>query len=173
MAKTNNIFFFFFVANVKQVLTILSAIIIFDLVISPTNLLGILVTLMGGAYYAKIELERKYASKSQDVFMLPSSHLVEPDDNKDARKHYHYTKRMNDDDNDDDDDDNDDQQEKDDEDRYPRPIDLHPLAPHPLQINALLTKQRSFTLAPADRDLEEGVHTPPSDPPVLKIVSPR
>ncbi|CAH7690851.1 triose-phosphate transporter family-domain-containing protein [Phakopsora pachyrhizi] len=46
-------------ANVKQVLTIVLAIFVFDLVITPTNLIGITFTLVGGAYYAKIELDKK------------------------------------------------------------------------------------------------------------------
>lgn len=49
-------------ANVKQVLTIVLAIFIFNLVITPTNLFGITLTLVGGAYYAKVELDRKKVS---------------------------------------------------------------------------------------------------------------
>ncbi|KAH8097114.1 TPT-domain-containing protein [Cristinia sonorae] len=39
-------------ANVKQVLTILFAVILFDLTITPANALGITITLLGGAGYA-------------------------------------------------------------------------------------------------------------------------
>ncbi|KAI0795512.1 triose-phosphate transporter family-domain-containing protein [Abortiporus biennis] len=46
-------------ANVKQVLTILFAVSLFNLTITPTNALGISITLAGGAYYAWVE----YASK--------------------------------------------------------------------------------------------------------------
>ncbi|KAG0148646.1 hypothetical protein CROQUDRAFT_41206 [Cronartium quercuum f. sp. fusiforme G11] len=49
-------------ANVKQVLTIVLAVFIFNLVITPTNLFGITLTLLGGAYYAKVELDRKVES---------------------------------------------------------------------------------------------------------------
>jgi len=48
-------------ANVKQVLTIVLAVIIFDLHINPTNLFGITMTLAGGAWYAKTELDQKRA----------------------------------------------------------------------------------------------------------------
>ncbi|KAJ7764545.1 TPT-domain-containing protein [Mycena maculata] len=46
-------------ANVKQVLTIICAVAIFDLTITPLNALGILLTLVGGAWYASIELAEK------------------------------------------------------------------------------------------------------------------
>ncbi|TNY19377.1 triose-phosphate transporter family-domain-containing protein [Rhodotorula diobovata] len=47
--------------NVKQVLTIVLAVIIFNVVLNPTNLLGITLTLCGGAWYAKVELQEKTA----------------------------------------------------------------------------------------------------------------
>ncbi|KAF9029528.1 TPT-domain-containing protein [Hymenopellis radicata] len=47
-------------ANVKQVLTIVLAVLIFDLSISFTNAIGILLTLAGGVWYAYVEfVERK------------------------------------------------------------------------------------------------------------------
>ncbi|KAJ7507185.1 hypothetical protein B0H11DRAFT_1970631 [Mycena galericulata] len=46
-------------ANVKQVLTIVCAVVIFNLTITPLNALGILLTLVGGAWYASIELAEK------------------------------------------------------------------------------------------------------------------
>ncbi|KAF4612874.1 hypothetical protein D9613_011039 [Agrocybe pediades] len=46
-------------ANIKQVLTILCAVTIFDLTITPTNGLGIVLTLVGGALYAVVELKEK------------------------------------------------------------------------------------------------------------------
>lgn len=49
------------VANVKQVLTMLLAVFIFDLIITPMNMLGIVLTLMGGAWYAAVE----YADKKK------------------------------------------------------------------------------------------------------------
>ncbi|TFK89532.1 TPT-domain-containing protein [Polyporus arcularius HHB13444] len=49
-------------ANVKQVLTILLAVAIFNLTITPANAAGILVTILGGALYAWVEYEEK-ASK--------------------------------------------------------------------------------------------------------------
>lgn len=48
------------IANVKQVLTILFAVSMFNLTITPTNAIGIVLTLFGGAWYASVEyLERK------------------------------------------------------------------------------------------------------------------
>ncbi|KAL1919439.1 uncharacterized protein VTP21DRAFT_2132 [Calcarisporiella thermophila] len=46
-------------ANVKQVLTIMLAVLIFHLNISLTNAVGILLTLVGGAWYTSIELKEK------------------------------------------------------------------------------------------------------------------
>ena len=46
-------------ANVKQVLTILLAVVLFDLVLTPTNLFGIALSLAGGAWYAAVEVAEK------------------------------------------------------------------------------------------------------------------
>lgn len=48
-------------ANVKQVLSIILAVLIFDLSISFTNATGILLTLAGGAWYAAVEYKEKRA----------------------------------------------------------------------------------------------------------------
>jgi len=48
-------------ANVKQVLSIVLAVVIFNLSISGTNALGILFTLIGGAWYASVEYREKRA----------------------------------------------------------------------------------------------------------------
>ncbi|KAK9897084.1 TPT-domain-containing protein [Cystobasidium minutum MCA 4210] len=48
-------------ANVKQVLTIVLAVMIFHLKINLTNFFGITLTLLGGALYAKVELDQKNA----------------------------------------------------------------------------------------------------------------
>ncbi|KAI0634110.1 triose-phosphate transporter family-domain-containing protein [Trametes polyzona] len=48
-------------ANVKQVLTIVLAVAVFDLTITRVNALGIVITLFGGAWYAAVE----YRAKSQ------------------------------------------------------------------------------------------------------------
>lgn len=48
-------------ANVKQVLTIVLAVLIFHLHINLTNLFGITLTLAGGAAYAKVEYDAKQA----------------------------------------------------------------------------------------------------------------
>ena len=45
--------------NIKQVLTILFAVTIFDLTISKMNALGILLTLLGGAWYAMVDYHEK------------------------------------------------------------------------------------------------------------------
>ena len=47
------------VANVKQVLTILFSVSLFNLTITATNALGITLTLAGGAWYAWVEYEEK------------------------------------------------------------------------------------------------------------------
>lgn len=49
------------IANVKQVLSIILAVIIFDLSISEINALGIFLTLAGGAWYACVEYREKRA----------------------------------------------------------------------------------------------------------------
>ena len=54
-------------ANVKQVLTILCAVVIFDLTITPTNALGIVLTLVGGALYAAVELKEKKEIKKRTL----------------------------------------------------------------------------------------------------------
>ncbi|KAI0753317.1 triose-phosphate transporter family-domain-containing protein [Daedaleopsis nitida] len=46
-------------ANIKQVLTILLAVAIFNLTITYANALGIMVTIAGGAWYAWVEYEEK------------------------------------------------------------------------------------------------------------------
>lgn len=48
-------------ANVKQVLTIVLAVMIFHLSINLTNLFGITLTLIGGALYAKVEFDQRNA----------------------------------------------------------------------------------------------------------------
>lgn len=49
----------FVTANIKQVLTIILAVSIFNLKVSTTNSLGILLTLGGGAWYAAVEYSEK------------------------------------------------------------------------------------------------------------------
>lgn len=49
------------IANVKQVLSIILAVVIFNLSISGMNALGILLTLLGGAWYASVEYREKKA----------------------------------------------------------------------------------------------------------------
>lgn len=49
------------IANVKQVLSIVLAVTIFNLSISGMNALGILFTLIGGAWYASVEYREKKA----------------------------------------------------------------------------------------------------------------
>ncbi|EJD01752.1 TPT-domain-containing protein [Fomitiporia mediterranea MF3/22] len=55
-------------ANVKQVLTILFAVFLFDLTITPVNALGIILTLVGGAWYASVEYqERQQKRRNQSL----------------------------------------------------------------------------------------------------------
>ncbi|KAL1745963.1 triose-phosphate transporter family-domain-containing protein [Schizophyllum fasciatum] len=56
-------------ANVKQALTILLAVLIFDFVIAPLNVLGISLTLVGGALYAWVELAEKQRRKASQEGM--------------------------------------------------------------------------------------------------------
>lgn len=50
---------FSLLANVKQVLTILCAVTLFELTITPMNAVGIILTLIGGAMYTSVELREK------------------------------------------------------------------------------------------------------------------
>jgi len=52
-------------ANVKQALTILFAVVLFHLTITPLNALGICVTLAGGAWYASVEYSSKMERKRE------------------------------------------------------------------------------------------------------------
>ncbi|CDO75092.1 hypothetical protein BN946_scf185010.g17 [Trametes cinnabarina] len=54
-------------ANVKQVLTIVLAVAVFDLTITRTNALGIVITLLGGAWYAAVEYNEKARSRAGRV----------------------------------------------------------------------------------------------------------
>lgn len=63
-------------ANVKQVLTIILAVIIFDLHITPTNLFGISLTLFGGAAYAKAEYDAKIAREQANAAASPLMSVV-------------------------------------------------------------------------------------------------
>lgn len=58
-------------ANVKQVLTIVLAVIIFHLRITPMNLFGITLTLLGGAAYAKVEYDAKKAKEQAGSAKAP------------------------------------------------------------------------------------------------------
>ncbi|KAJ3531189.1 hypothetical protein NMY22_g8262 [Coprinellus aureogranulatus] len=53
-------------ANVKQVLTVLCAVVLFNLTITTTNGVGILLTLLGGAWYARLELKEKAEEKERN-----------------------------------------------------------------------------------------------------------
>lgn len=55
-------------ANVKQVLTMLLAVSIFDLIITPMNMVGIVLTLAGGAWYAVVEYQEKQKRSSLAIF---------------------------------------------------------------------------------------------------------
>jgi hypothetical protein len=57
-----------FAANVKQVLTVLCAVGIFNLTITFTNGLGIVLTLVGGAWYAYVEVKEKQQIKRSGWF---------------------------------------------------------------------------------------------------------
>lgn len=46
-------------ANVKQVMSIVLSVMIFNLTVTPLNALGIAVTLAGGMWYTRVELQSK------------------------------------------------------------------------------------------------------------------
>jgi len=54
-------------ANVKQILTIILAISFWGLKVTWMNALGITLTLVGGAWYAKVELEAKTRRQQSQV----------------------------------------------------------------------------------------------------------
>ena len=62
-------------ANVKQVLTIILAVLIFHLTLNPTNIFGITLTLAGGAWYARVELQEKKKSFSERPSDLLNSNV--------------------------------------------------------------------------------------------------
>ncbi|KAK4046984.1 hypothetical protein OIV83_005670 [Microbotryomycetes sp. JL201] len=61
-------------ANVKQVLTIVLAVVIFNVQLNPMNLFGITLTLLGGAWYAKVELQEKQSRSAA----LNSANITRP-----------------------------------------------------------------------------------------------
>ncbi|KAJ3167149.1 UAA transporter [Geranomyces variabilis] len=90
--------------NVKQVLSIILSVAIFQLHITTTNAAGILITLLGGIWYSYVDYREKSSaavststssSSSSTQSLLPST------------KHIRSSKHAHDDDDDDDDDDND------------------------------------------------------------------
>ncbi|KAI0768172.1 TPT-domain-containing protein [Trametes elegans] len=52
-------------ANIKQVLTIALAVAVFNLTITRTNAIGILITLLGGAWYAAVEYRAKAQRRTE------------------------------------------------------------------------------------------------------------
>ncbi|KAI9318500.1 triose-phosphate transporter family-domain-containing protein [Dichotomocladium elegans] len=56
--------------NVKQVLSIVLAVVIFKLTINATNAFGIILTLIGGAWYGKVELSEKTNRANKPVLPL-------------------------------------------------------------------------------------------------------
>lgn len=72
-------------ANVKQVLTIVLAVFVFELDITPLNLFGISLTLLGGAWYARIELETKRRDAGKKHGLAGRGVEAEGFDGRDAR----------------------------------------------------------------------------------------
>jgi uncharacterized membrane protein len=64
-------------ANVKQILTIVLSIVFWGLVLTPMNAIGITLTLAGGAWYAKVELEAKTKRQVVDAEMGRKDKMVE------------------------------------------------------------------------------------------------
>ncbi|KIO24412.1 hypothetical protein M407DRAFT_212976 [Tulasnella calospora MUT 4182] len=65
-------------ANVKQVLTICLAVVIFDFRITPTNGMGILLTLLGGMWFGAIEYQEKKAKSMLYVGITHSGEKEKP-----------------------------------------------------------------------------------------------
>ena len=65
-------------ANVKQVLSIMIAIVAFKLYVTFLNGLGILITLIGGMWYAKIEFADKAAARRASVLMDDDEDVAPP-----------------------------------------------------------------------------------------------
>ncbi|KAF3938405.1 hypothetical protein ABW19_dt0200554 [Dactylella cylindrospora] len=64
-------------ANVKQILTIVISFVFYDLKVTWLNSIGIMLTLIGGAWYAKVELEAKQNRGNQQKEGPPSlQHVV-------------------------------------------------------------------------------------------------
>ncbi|KAK6342773.1 UAA transporter [Orbilia javanica] len=64
-------------ANVKQILTIVISFAFYDLRVTWLNSIGIILTLIGGAWYAKVELEAKQRNNLQQKEAPPSlQHVV-------------------------------------------------------------------------------------------------
>ncbi|OJT02123.1 Solute carrier family 35 member E1 [Trametes pubescens] len=58
-------------ANVKQVLTIVLAVAVFNLTISRVNAIGIMITLLGGAWYAGVEYRAKAQKNAERLSGAP------------------------------------------------------------------------------------------------------
>jgi uncharacterized membrane protein len=58
-------------ANVKQVLTIVLAVVLFNLTINGVNLIGISLTIAGGAYYSYVEYKSKQGSAPAGISSAP------------------------------------------------------------------------------------------------------
>lgn len=58
-------------ANVKQVLTIALAVVLFNLTINGVNLIGISLTIIGGAYYSYVEYKSKQSPTPVGVSIAP------------------------------------------------------------------------------------------------------
>jgi len=63
-------------ANVKQILTIVLSFIFYNLQVTWLNSCGIILTLIGGAWYAKVELEAKQARSNQQKESAPALQSV-------------------------------------------------------------------------------------------------
>lgn len=58
------------IANIKQVLTILFAVLLFDLSITWMNGLGIVFTLIGGAWYGVVDYEEKQRKREREYNLV-------------------------------------------------------------------------------------------------------
>lgn len=79
-------------ANVKQVLTIVLAVVLFNLTINGVNLIGISLTIIGGAYYSYVEFNSRKAPAAGVSLAPPLSPAAIGHSGSPADNQYYYEK---------------------------------------------------------------------------------
>lgn len=81
-------------ANVKQVLTIVLAVILFNLTINGVNLIGISLTIAGGAYYSYVEYKSKQSPTPAGVSSAPPLSPAAVGMTPSAGDNHHYYEKL-------------------------------------------------------------------------------